>query len=100
MGLKVGIDVGSTHTDAVVLSAKNEFIGAVKSPTTPDVTSGIIASLDLVLKETGASPSEIKLAAIGTTHAINAIVERKRLARVAAIRLALPAGHGVEPMID
>ena len=100
MALKVGIDVGSTHTDAVVLSDNNEFIGAVKSSTTPDVTSGIIASLDLVMASTGVSPSEIKLAAIGTTHAINAIVERRRLAKVAAIRLALPAGIGVEPMVD
>ncbi len=98
--MKLGIDVGSTHTDAVIVTAKNEFVGAVKAKTTGDVTSGVIESLDLVLKKTGVSPGEVKLAAIGTTHCINAIIERKRLARVAAIRLCLPAGVGVEPMVD
>ncbi len=100
MVLKLGIDVGSTHTDAVILTGKNEFVGAVKTPTTTDVTSGVVSSIDLVLKKTGIDHAEIRLAAIGTTHCINAIVERRRLARVAAIRISLPAGIGVEPMID
>src|SRR2546427_7280894 len=100
MTLKLGIDVGSTHTDAVILSARNEFVGAVKTPTTPDVTTGVVNGLDAVLQKTGADPSEVKLAAIGTTHCINAIVERRRLSKVAAIRISLPAGVGVEPMID
>jgi N-methylhydantoinase A/oxoprolinase/acetone carboxylase beta subunit len=98
--IKLGVDVGSTHTDAVVLTAKNEFIGAVKTPTTSDVTGGVVSSIDMLLKKTGVDTAEIRLAAIGTTHAINAIVERRRLARVASIRISLPAGIGVEPMID
>src|SRR5713226_2168824 len=100
MTLKLGIDVGSTHTDAAILSARNEFVGAVKTPTTPDVTTGMVNSLDAVLQKTGADPSEVRLAAIGTTHCINAIVERRRLAKVAAVRISLPAGVGVEPMTD
>jgi N-methylhydantoinase A/oxoprolinase/acetone carboxylase beta subunit len=98
LALKLGIDVGGTHTDSVVLNETNELVGAVKSPTTPDVTSGIVTSLDMVLDKTNVDVSEIKYAAIGTTHCINAIVERRRLAKVAAIRLCLPAGVGVEPM--
>src|SRR2546427_10887276 len=100
MTLKLGIDVGSTHTDAVILSARNEFVGAVKTPTTPDVTTGVVNGLDAVLQKTGADPSEVKLAAIGTTHCINAIVERSRLAKAAAVRISLPAGAGGKPMID
>lgn len=100
MTLKLGIDVGSTHTDAVILTAKNEFVGAVKTPTTVDVTKGVVNSIDRVLKKTGVDPGEIELAAIGTTHCINAIVERRRLAKVAAVRISLPAGVGVEPMVD
>jgi N-methylhydantoinase A/oxoprolinase/acetone carboxylase beta subunit len=100
MVLKLGVDVGSTHTDAVILTTKNEFIGAVKTPTTADVTNGVVNSIDMVLGRTGIDPAEIKLAAIGTTHCINAIVERRRLAKVAAIRISLPAGRGIEPMVD
>lgn len=100
MALKLGVDVGSTHTDAVILTVKNEFIGAVKTKTTEDVTTGVETAIKLVVEKTGIDPSEIRLAAIGTTHCINAIVERKRLAKVAAIRISLPAGTGVEPMLD
>src|SRR5437867_11571794 len=100
MTLKLGIDVGSTHTDAVILSARNEFVGAVKTPTTPDVTTGVVNGLDAALQKTGADPSEGKLAAIGTTHCLNAIVERRRLAQAAAIRISLPAGGRVEARMD
>jgi N-methylhydantoinase A/oxoprolinase/acetone carboxylase beta subunit len=98
--LKLGIDVGSTHTDAVILSERNELIKAVKSPTTKDVTSGIVKSLDLLLDNANIHRDEIKYAAIGTTHCINAIVERKNLNKVAVIRLSLPAGTAIEPMTD
>jgi N-methylhydantoinase A/oxoprolinase/acetone carboxylase beta subunit len=100
MPLKLGVDVGSTHTDAVILTASNEFVGAVKTKTTDDVTSGVETAIKLVIEKTGVNPSEIELAAIGTTHCINAIVERRRLAKVAVIRICLPAGIGVEPMVD
>src|SRR5437870_12784929 len=100
MTLKLGIDVGSTHTDAVILSARNEFVGAVKTPTTPDVTTGVVNGLDAVLQKTRADPSEVNLAAIGTTHCSNALVERRRWAQGAALRLCLPAGARVGPMID
>src|SRR2546428_13356787 len=100
MTLKLGIDVGSTHTDAVILSARNEFVGAVKTPTTPDVTTGVVNGLDAAVQKTGADPSEVKLAAIGTTHCINAIGEWRRLGKVGAVRISLPAGVGVEAWLD
>ena len=37
---------------------------------------------------------------IGTTHFTNAVVERARLDRVAAIRIALPASASLQPMVD
>lgn len=98
--MKVGIDVGGTHTDAVILTDKNELISAVKTPTTPDVTTGIIKALDLALEKSGVSTSEIRYVMIGTTHCINAITERKRLAKVGVIRIGLPAGTSIPPMAD
>lgn len=98
--MKVGIDVGGTHTDAVILTEKNELVAAFKTPTTPDVTTGIINALDLALENSGVSPKEIKYVMIGTTHCINAITERRRLARVGVIRIGLPAGTSIPPMAD
>jgi N-methylhydantoinase A/oxoprolinase/acetone carboxylase beta subunit len=37
---RIGIDVGGTNTDAVLLEV-GRFVHAVKTPTTPDVTTGI-----------------------------------------------------------
>ncbi|GBC69350.1 Acetophenone carboxylase gamma subunit [archaeon HR01] len=98
MGYKIGIDVGGTHTDAVIVSDKNEIVAADKTNTTPDPTDGIVESLDLVLKSSGVDVDEISHVMIGTTHCINAVVERKNLARVAVIRICKPAGQSIPPM--
>ena len=43
---RIGIDVGGTHTDAVLI-AQECIVASVKTPTTADVTSGIIPALTL-----------------------------------------------------
>jgi len=98
LALKIGIDVGGTHTDAVIVSEKNEILTAVKTYTTPDVTAGIIKSLDLAMEKSGISAGEVKYVSIGTTHCINAVTERRRLAKVATIRICKPAGGAIPPL--
>ncbi len=98
MGLKIGIDVGGTHTDAVVVSDKNEVLAVAKTNTTPDPTDGVVESLDMVLKSGGISVSDIEHVMIGTTHCINAVVERRNLAHVAVLRICRPAGLAIPPM--
>lgn len=97
--MRIGIDVGGTNTDAVILDG-DRVIGACKSPTTEDVSSGITSALTIVMGETGVPASQIKAVMIGTTHFTNAVVERRRLLEVAAIRIGLPATKGVPPMTD
>ena len=41
---RIGIDVGGTNTDAVLID-NGEVLRAVKAPTSEDVTGGIIAAL-------------------------------------------------------
>ena len=41
--LRIGIDVGGTNTDAVVLDRDDSVLAWAKTPTTPDVTGGIRA---------------------------------------------------------
>jgi N-methylhydantoinase A/oxoprolinase/acetone carboxylase beta subunit len=43
--LRLGVDVGGTNTDAVVLDAEDRLLAKAKVPTTPDVTRGIEAAL-------------------------------------------------------
>ena len=97
--MRIGIDVGGTNTDAVIMDGRS-IVAYAKRPTTSDVSGGIIAALEAVLTETKVSPSEIMGVMIGTTHFTNAVIERKRILPVGIIRLALPATKCLPPMSD
>lgn len=45
MSCHVGVDVGGTHTDAVVMAEGNVVISSAKHTTTADVMSGICKAL-------------------------------------------------------
>ncbi len=95
---RLGIDVGGTNTDAVILDRADRVLAKAKVPTTPDVTSGIVAALDAVVGERAAEAERITHAMLGTTHATNAVLERRRLHKVAVIRIGAPATMGIRPM--
>lgn len=97
--MRIGVDVGGTNTDAVLMS-REDVLGWSKSPTTPDVSHGIFAVIRDVLTKTKTPTSDVEAVMIGTTHFTNAVVERKRLLEVAAIRIGLPATKGLPPMVD
>ncbi len=97
---RLGIDVGGTNTDAVVLDRADQVLAKAKVPTTPDVTSGIVAALDAVIADSRVDASRITHAMLGTTHATNAVLERRKLHRVAVIRIGAPATLGVRPMFE
>ena len=96
---RIGIDVGGTNTDAVLMHGKN-VVDWVKTPTTADVTTGIVTALRQLLAHTATVPGEISGVMIGTTHFTNAVVQRRGLSPVAAVRLALPATACVPPLSD
>ncbi|WP_101789625.1 hydantoinase/oxoprolinase N-terminal domain-containing protein [Nonomuraea indica] len=95
--MHIGIDVGGTNTDAVLMD-HTHVLEAVKNPTTHDVTSGIIGALDDLAAGRPFDPQDIDAVAIGTTHFTNAVVQARGLASTAVIRLGLPAAAGVPPL--
>ncbi|CAN5715537.1 hydantoinase/oxoprolinase family protein [soil metagenome] len=99
MSLRIGIDVGGTNTDAVLMRGL-EVVEKIKTPTTEDVTLGITTALRHVLTESGTDVAQISGVMIGTTHFTNAVVERRRLQPTAAVRLGLPATAALPPMVD
>ena len=52
---RIGIDVGGTNTDAVLVQ-DNAVIGAVKVPTTADVMGGVVQSLQKLVAQVGWMP--------------------------------------------
>ena len=85
---KLGIDVGGTNTDAVLIDESMNVVAAVKQHTTKDVYGGIMNAVDAVLEESGVDAALINQAMLGTTQCTNAIVERKGLSPIAICVLA------------
>ncbi|MFF0448903.1 hydantoinase/oxoprolinase N-terminal domain-containing protein [Streptomyces sp. NPDC004609] len=94
--LRIGIDVGGTHTDAVAVDPLGRVVSSHKAATTPEVFDGIRAALAGVLAEVG--PDEVGRVMLGTTHPVNAIIRRKDLARVGILRIAAPATLSIAPL--
>ncbi|MEK8197655.1 hydantoinase/oxoprolinase family protein [Lysinibacillus sp. FSL M8-0134] len=94
---KIGIDVGGTNTDAILLDHNSQLIYSVKSPTSLDIKTGIEKSLQQLLQGANIDKTKITHAMLGTTQCTNAIVERKKLAKVGVIRLGYPATASVLP---
>ena len=97
--VRIGIDVGGTNTDAVLMRGR-EVLAEVKTPTTPDVTGGIVQALRRLVAGSRLDPADVQAVMIGTTHFTNAVVEARRLTPTAAVRLGLPATTGLPPMVD
>lgn len=97
---KLGIDVGGTNTDAVLIDENLKVVAAVKNPTSGDIYEGIMGAVDAVLAQANIDRKLIKQAMLGTTQCTNAIVERRGLAPIAILRIGAPASVGIPPMVD
>lgn len=89
----IGIDIGGTNTDAVLVNKENIILSSVKYPTTEDISVGFSEALKQL------QPYDAESIFLGTTHATNAILKRKGLYRVGLIRIAgqrplLPPAYG------
>ena len=95
---RIGIDVGGTNTDAVLI-VDERVVHSVKCPTTADVTSGILDALKM-LRANPAAAVAVDAVVIGTTHFINAVVQRRHLQAIGAIRIGMPASASLPPFCD
>lgn len=106
---RIGVDVGGTNTDSVILDARASdapnrgVIALQKTPTTsPNVTDGIETAVRSVLEQSKVPREQVACLTIGTTHFINAIIEHdaRRLSAVAVIRLSKSFTREVPPFAD
>jgi N-methylhydantoinase A/oxoprolinase/acetone carboxylase beta subunit len=96
--MRLGIDVGGTNTDAVILDEDDRLLAKGKTPDTDDVITGIERVVSQVVRDAGVEPGEITHAMLGTTQVTNAIIERRGLARVGILRLGAPATKAIRPL--
>jgi N-methylhydantoinase A len=71
----LGVDVGGTFTDAVLVDGDG-VVRTAKVPSTPaEQSRGVLAAIDTVLARAGAQPAEVRLFAHGMTVATNALLQ-------------------------
>ncbi len=97
--LRIGVDVGGTNTDAALLRG-TDVLATVKAATTENVTDGVANAIRSVLATAGIGGSTVGAVMIGTTHFLNAVVERRHLLKTGVLRLCGPATRAVPPLID
>lgn len=97
--VSIGVDVGGTNTDAVLLEGTN-VRAAYKTATTHDTTTGIERALAEVVSQQRDLAARARGLTIGTTHFVNAVVQRRGLNRAAALRICLPACASLPPFVD
>ena len=96
--LRIGVDVGGTHTDAVLMEGTS-LLSQAKAETSGDVTTGILNALQAVLESIPLG-RQVGAVMLGTTHFVNALIERERLAPTAVFRICLPATRLLPPLSD
>ena len=98
MIFRLGVDVGGTMTDAVILDDKDHVMAKAKVPNSENIQDGIASAVRTVLQSSGVERADVALAMLGTTQVTNAIIERRGLAPVLALRLGAPATTGIRPL--
>ncbi len=78
---RIGVDIGGTFTDLVMVDARTGALFNEKVLTTPqDPAVGVLAGIDLILRNNRVAASEIEHVIHGTTLVANALIERKGVA--------------------
>ena len=83
-GYRLGVDVGGTFTDVVLMGPGGRLAVKKVSSTPGSYDEGIVTGIRQALEETGVSPQDIYEVCHSTTAATNAVLER-RGARVGLI---------------
>lgn len=96
--LRLGVDVGGTNTDAVVIEGRDRLVAKAKVPTTPGTRDGIAAAIRQAVAEPEVELGRVTHAMLGTTHAMNAVLERRNVKRVAVVRIGSPLTHAIPPL--
>ena len=75
---RLGVDIGGTFTDAVLLSEASGATRIAKVPSTPaDPARGFLNAVERILSDGDVAPDAISYLVHGTTVATNSLIERK-----------------------
>jgi N-methylhydantoinase A len=78
VGYRLGVDVGGTFTDLLLIDEDSGVTHRAKVPTTPqDPSIAVLEGIDLITRRASVDPNEVRQLMHGTTVATNAVLEGK-----------------------
>jgi N-methylhydantoinase A len=78
MSYRLGVDVGGTFTDLILIDDVSDERWRVKTPSTPsDPSEGVLSGIARICGEASITPAELATVIHGTTVATNAMLESK-----------------------
>ena len=78
MSYRLGVDIGGTFTDLILIDEQSGRTFRAKEPSTPkNLSVGVLRGIDRVCKDVGIEPNSITHVLHGTTIATNTILEGK-----------------------
>ena len=90
MGYRLGVDVGGTFTDLLLINEESGATFTAKVPSTPEDSSiGVLNGIARICDESGINPGEVNRVMHGTTVATNAVLTGKG----AKVGLVTTAGY-------
>lgn len=103
--LRLGVDVGGTNTDAVLIENRSLVRARAKFFTTADILTGVQRSISQTIHAAGLADTRlldtgISSCTIGTTQFVNAVVQNRGLSPVLVLRLCGAASTAVPPCVD
>ena len=92
---RIGVDIGGTFTDVILVDETTGSVQTAKVPTTPhDPSQGFLAGVLRTLRASGVPKSAVRLVVHATTVATNAIIEGK------VARTGFVTTHGFRDLLE
>ncbi|WP_306392260.1 hydantoinase/oxoprolinase family protein [Telluria beijingensis] len=95
MTKRIGIDVGGTFTDFVLLDRASGKVVHHKEPSTPaDPAQAVQTGLGALMKAAGIAPRDVELIVHGTTISLNTLLQRR------GVRVGLVTTSGLKDVLE
>jgi N-methylhydantoinase A/oxoprolinase/acetone carboxylase beta subunit len=95
--LQLGLDVGGTHVDAVVMDRRGRLLAKAKLPVTGRLRDDLGAAVRAVSADSSLEPSRIARVML-CTHRRGALAAQPGLRRVGVLRIGSPLTHALPPL--
>jgi N-methylhydantoinase A/oxoprolinase/acetone carboxylase beta subunit len=95
--LQLGIDVGGTNADAVVMNHLGRLLAKAKVPVTGDLRADLGAAMHAVIVNGALDPARIARVMLGT-HRRSSLLAQRGLKRVGVLRIGSPLPTALPPL--